>query len=136
LILFKSFFKYLQSAAVYSGTAVCKYGATLSELYDYEVIELNAIGKYPHILVESDNESRCNQISLNFDNTPFGKSVTKYFSVVNMTPVKTTFFIERIKNIPKFDCCFSCQQENGVLLPYETQKIPVISFKTFFYFYS
>jgi hypothetical protein len=47
-----------------------------------------------------------------------------------MTPVKTTFFVERVKNIPKFDVCFTCQQESGVLQPYERHRIPVSSVLT------
>ena len=94
-------------------------------MYSYEIVELNAVGKYPHILVESDTQSFCNEIRMNFEAVPFGQSATKYFNVVNMTPVKTTFFIERVSNIPKFDVCFTCQQESGVLQPFEKQRIPI-----------
>jgi hypothetical protein len=62
-----------------------------------------------------------------------GESITKYITIVNMTEVATSYFIERQSEIPVFDTCFNCLQLMGFLQPYEKQKIPVC-LKFFFFF--
>jgi hypothetical protein len=38
--------------------------------------------------------------------------------------MKSSFFIERVSSIPKFDISFNCLQESGILQPNEKYKIP------------
>lgn len=78
-----------KKATVFNGTAVCKYGGNLNELNSFKIIKLNAVGKYPYVLIEKDSGDGqpSTESKLVFDNVPFGKSQTKFFSIINMTPV-------------------------------------------------
>lgn len=118
-----------KSALVYKGNAIIRYGGSQGQqLGLFKSIDLYAIGKYPHILVESENDGRgtSSEVTLNFDKVLIGQNVTKYFTLVNMTEVKTTYFVEKNDDVPVFDRSFNCLQHMGTLQPHERQKIPVI----------
>ena len=105
--------------------AVCKYGNfPLNSSNLHKTLEINGIGKYPHLLVEDET---CISASANVDfgQNIIGQSITKYVTLVNMTEVATNYFIERQAEIPIFDTSFNCLQIIGCLQPFEKQKIPV-----------
>lgn len=56
-------------------------------MQSYKVIELQVIGKYPHILIENDEKSLSDDVTLNFNDVPYGKSLTRHITIANMTPV-------------------------------------------------
>jgi hypothetical protein len=72
---------------VFKCKAVCKYGKIGDDLNSYKLIELNAISKYAHFLLE-DKDLKCEEITINFDDTPVGKTMTKYVTITNMLPVR------------------------------------------------
>ena len=105
--------------------AVCQYGNfPLNHSNHHKTLEINGIGKYPHLLVEDETCISANA-NLDFGQNVIGQSVTKYVSIINMTEVATSYFIERQAEIPIFDTSFNCLQVIGCLQPFEKQKIPV-----------
>ena len=70
---------------MYEANVVCKYGSdSTSSLY--KTIKLQAIGKFPHLLIENGYEAS-SEIVLDFDKVFVGQNSTKYFTIVNMTEV-------------------------------------------------
>jgi hypothetical protein len=60
----------------------------MAELNWYKVIDLQVVGKYPHILVEADEVTSLNdEVILSFKDVPYGKCLTKQITIKNMTPV-------------------------------------------------
>jgi hypothetical protein len=112
---------------VYKGNAIIKYGGGQPiGLALFKSVELYAIGKYPHILIENDTDGKAaSEVTLNFDKVLIGQNVTRYFTLINMTEVKTTYFVEKNESVPLFDRSFNCLQHMGTLQPHEKQKIPV-----------
>lgn len=72
---------------VFKCISVCKYGKIGEDLSSYKLIELNAISKYAHFLLE-DKDLKCEEVTINFEDTAVGKSMTKYVTIVNMLPVR------------------------------------------------
>ena len=64
---------------------ICKYGSDSTSTL-YKSIQLNAIGKYPHLLIENGYEAS-SEVSLVFDKVYIGQNQTKYFTIINMTEV-------------------------------------------------
>ena len=76
-------------------------------------------------MIENENTA-ASEIMLNFNEVFYGQHVTRYFTIVNMTEVKTEYSIEKNPDVPTFNRCFNCLQHMGTLGPFEKQKIPVI----------
>ena len=74
---------------VYSGKAICKFGANFSELNSFKATDLHAVTKYSHFLIETDSQQTGEDVCLNFENVPHGKSCTKFVTIINMLPVST-----------------------------------------------
>jgi hypothetical protein len=119
-----------RAALVYDAVVVLKYGELgFPDTNLFKTMHVHGTGKYPHILVESSsgqNGGLTAECTLNFDKVLIGHSVTRYVTVVNMTEVKSDFFVERDSQVPVFDVSFNCLQHMGTLQPFERQKIAVI----------
>lgn len=118
--------------------AICKYGSTENgaQLSLYKKLNLSATSKYPHLLVQADDasSSSSSDVIVKFDKVLLGQTATKTFTLINMTEVKTNYFVERSStDVPPFDTCFNCLQHMGVLQPYEKVKIPVSRRKKNYY---
>lgn len=71
----------------YKCIAVCKYGGyPIKDLKLHKTLDIVGIGKYPHLLVETEN-GLSSTTSIDFGRNIMGQSVTKYFSIANMTEV-------------------------------------------------
>ncbi len=71
----------------YKCIAVCKYGGySVNELKLHKTLDIVGIGKYPHLLIETEN-GISSTANIDFGKNIMGQSVTKYFSIVNMTEV-------------------------------------------------
>lgn len=76
-----------QEALNYKCKAICKYGNNpQSSTSWHRIIELNGIGKFPHLLLECDN-TISSEITLNFGKMLLGQSNTKFVTLINMTEV-------------------------------------------------
>ena len=69
---------------------------SLSNPYLFKVLKLNAVAKYPHLLVESENSVCSSELSLDFGKVLIGQSATRYFTIVNMTEVLCFFLLSII----------------------------------------
>lgn len=61
----------------------------------FKSFELSGIGKYPHIIIESDeggDKMQSPEIILNFENIVIGQTATRYFTLINLTEVFIQIF--------------------------------------------
>lgn len=76
-----------KAALVYKSDCIIKYGDPTSPSL-FKSLELYGIGKYPHILAQSDSQSeKDTEIVLNFENVIVGQTAYKYFTLINLTEV-------------------------------------------------
>ena len=124
-----------KAALVYNAVAVIKFGSIEnSQLNMFKTVALSGISKYPHLLVQGEESpgSNSSDLVVSFDKVLYGQTVTRYFSLVNLTEVKTNYFIERQTEHSQFDTCFNCLQQMGSVEPFGKVRIPVRSQLTFF----
>jgi hypothetical protein len=64
-----------------------KYGSeSFTNLDKFKQIELNGIGKYPHLLVENDGFLN-DELTVNFGTVKFGQTSARTITLVNVTEV-------------------------------------------------
>uniref|UniRef100_A0A8D0LCE8 Cilia and flagella associated protein 65 n=1 Tax=Sphenodon punctatus TaxID=8508 RepID=A0A8D0LCE8_SPHPU len=100
-----------QAALVYDGIATCWFGGNEEQ---QRTINLRAIAKYPHLLVNvlgdgSDGAGPGNlQDVLCFGCVAVGSTVERSIEICNLSVVNAPLRIERAKALPLRDCVFSC----------------------------
>ena len=63
----------------------------------FKTLEIYGTGKYPHLLVEDDTCVTANG-KLDFGTNIIGQSVTKYFTIINMTEVRPFFLNAKLRS--------------------------------------
>jgi len=113
-----------QWALIYVGTATCIYGNNQS------ICELNlhGIGKFPHIIVRSDDGSideNTGNVLVRFGDMPINGSLKRELILINPSAFRVPFRIESLPGVAKFDAAFRFGKTEGTLEPGKRQTIAV-----------
>ncbi|XP_043931157.1 cilia- and flagella-associated protein 65 [Protopterus annectens] len=94
-------------------------------------IHLQAIAKYPHLLVRVPGKvlQNCSeeetQYVLHFGSVPVGGTMEKYIEIQNVTPVTASFRIERKPSPSQLDSTFFCDVRQAVASANGMLQIPI-----------
>lgn len=112
-----------QWALIYVGTATCIYGnQSVCEL------QLHGIGKFPHIIVRSDDGSideHTDNVLVRFDDMPMNGLSKHELILSNQSAFRVPFRIESLPGVAKFDTAFSFSKMEGMIDAGKRQTIAV-----------
>lgn len=111
-----------QWALIYMGTATCLYGQSVCEL------QLHGVGKFPHLVVRSDDGSideNTGNILVNFGNMPISGTFKRELILLNQSPFRVPFRIDSLPGVAKFDTAFRLGKTEGMLEAGKKQIIPI-----------
>uniref|UniRef100_A0A670JW57 Cilia and flagella associated protein 65 n=1 Tax=Podarcis muralis TaxID=64176 RepID=A0A670JW57_PODMU len=116
-----------EMAQVHNISAICSFGDTPEQ----KAIQLKAVAKYPHLLVNVPGDS-CEDARLRnfrdvlcFGAVAAGSTVEKYVDVFNVSVVSAPFRIERAKEVVLRDRVFSCDTTQNIAPARGKSVIPV-----------
>nr|XP_034983136.1 cilia- and flagella-associated protein 65 isoform X1 [Zootoca vivipara] len=116
-----------EMAQVHNISAICSFGDTPEQ----KAIQLKAVAKYPHLLVnvpgDSCEDARLRNFRdvLSFGAVAAGSTVEKYVDVFNVSVVSAPFRIERAKEVVLRDRVFSCDSTQNIAPARGKAVIPV-----------
>ena len=111
-----------QWALIYVGTATCLFGQHICEL------QLHGIGKFPHLVVRSDNgqiDENTGNILVDFGAVPMNVSLRRDLILINQSSFRVPFRIEALPGVAKFDNAFRFGKFEGILEAGKKQVIPM-----------
>ncbi len=112
-----------QWALIYIGTATCIYGnQSVCEL------SLHGIGKFPHIIVRSDDGSideNTGNILVRFGDMSMNGLLKREVILINQSAFRVPFRIESLPGVAKFDTAFRFGKTEGILEAGKRQTIAV-----------
>lgn len=112
-----------QWALIYVGTATCIYGNQSAC-----VLQLHGIGKFPHIIVRSDDGSideHTDNVLVRFDDMPMNGVSKREVILTNQSAFRVPFRIESLPGVAKFDTAFSFSKTEGMIDAGKRQTIAV-----------
>lgn len=112
-----------QWALIYVGTATCIYGnQAVCEL------RLHGIGKFPHIIVRSDDDSideNTGNVLVRFGDMPMNGSLKHDITLINKSAFRVPFRIEPVPGVAKFDAAFCFAKTEGMIEAGKRQTIAI-----------
>ncbi|CAF1104404.1 unnamed protein product [Rotaria sordida] len=112
-----------QWALIYVGTATCIYGN--QSVYE---LHLHGIGKFPHIIVHSDDGSideNTGNILVPFGDMPMNGILKHELILFNQSTFRVPFRIESLPGVAKFDTAFYFGKTEGILEAGKRQTIAI-----------
>ncbi|KAM6460482.1 cilia- and flagella-associated protein 65 isoform 3-T4 [Liasis olivaceus] len=114
-------------ALVYDVSAICSFG----DNQEQKTLQLKAVGKYPHLLVNVPEDTGEDLKHLNFrdvlsfGSVAVGSTVEKEMEILNVSVVSAPFRIDRTKEPLLRDRVFSCDVTQAIVKAGGTSVIPV-----------
>ncbi|XP_078085417.1 cilia- and flagella-associated protein 65 [Mustelus asterias] len=111
----------------FDAIATCKFGDDDRVKY----MELQAIAKYPHLLVSArgelsqTSEQEDTQSVLNFGHVAIGSAVEKYMEIHNYAMVNTSFRILQFKRPAPLQSEFTCEIREGTVQASSRFQVPI-----------
>jgi hypothetical protein len=112
-----------QWALIYVGTATGIYGNQ-----SFCELQLHGIGKFPHILVRSDDGSideNTGNVLVRFDDMPMNGVLKREIILINQSAFRVPFRIESLPGVAKFDTAFRFGKTEGVIEAGKRQTVAV-----------
>lgn len=111
-----------QWALIYVGTATCVFGQSICEL------QLNGVGKFPYLLVQSENgkiDENTGNVLVDFGAVPMNVSLRRDLILINQSAFRVPYRIENVPGVAKFDNAFRFNKFEGILEAGKRQVIPI-----------
>lgn len=112
-----------QWALIYVGTATCLYGNN-----NVNELNLHGIGKFPHIIVRSDDgtiDNNTGNVLVKFGDTSMNGLLKREVILINQSAFRVPFRIESLPGVAKFDAPFRFSKTEGILEAGKRQTIAV-----------